>query len=285
MNQPMRSYHAKFYIPIILLWGSVVLSALNPVLVQSDIRFDPYVQRNDLLRIEPGGEVALDDLIIYRLDWIDYVARVIGLPSDEIVLGLDGNSIVRNGERIEVAPQGFEIATSESGVVMVEDGQLAVYVHNMRRNPVMVVISQDAIRGPVEGIYRYAGLGRAEWLTIGFYSVIVLGLILLPYAAFMRQPSQTLSRIVVLVTHTFLTLAVAAGLLVASLPGDPMRVGAADPIWWWFPLAVVSGFRLELLLAVGLFVAAQWFSLNKPWRRGSALTFTDPRRTPRSHTH
>lgn len=266
----MQSYHAKFYVPIILLWGSMFLSGLNPVLVQSDIRFDPYVQRNDLLRIDPGGDVALDGLIIYRPDGIDYVARVIGLPGDEITLGLDGNSIIRNGERVVVAPRGSEISTNESGIVTVEGGQIAVYVHEVRRNPVSVVISRDASRGPVEKIYRYRDLGRSEWLTIGFYSAIVLTLVLLPYAAFLRQRSQTLFRIVVLVTHSFLTLAVAAALLVASLPGDPLRVGAADPIWWWFPLAVVSGFRLQLLLAVGAFLAIQWLILNRPWRAASS---------------
>ena len=99
----MRSYHLKFYIPIILLWGSTLLSALNPVLVQSDIRFDPNVERNDLLRIDPGSDVELDDIVIYRLNWIDRVARVIGLPGNEIILGLDGRSIIRNGERV-VAP-------------------------------------------------------------------------------------------------------------------------------------------------------------------------------------
>ena len=264
----MRSYHPKFYIPIILLWGSVSLSTLNPVLVQSDIRFDPYIQRDDLLRIDPGGDVALDDIVLCRLNWVDYVAQVIGLPGHEITLGLDERSIIRNGERVVLAPPGFEVSTNEPGILTVEDGQVAVYVHNVRRNPVSVVISQDAIRGPVEKIYRYADLGRSEWLTIGFFSLIVLALIVLPYAAFMRQPSQTLFRIVVLVTHTFLTLAVAAALLAASLPGDPLRVGAAEPIWWWFPLAVVSGFDFELLLVVGLFLAVQWLSLNKPWRRG-----------------
>lgn len=268
----MRSYHAKFYVPIILLWGSVMLSGLNPVLVQSDIRFDPYIQRNDLLRIDPGGDIALDGLVIYRLRGIDYVARVIGLPGDEITLGLDGHSIVRNGERVVVAPRGYEISTNESGIVTVEADQAAVYVHAVRRNPISVVISQDAIRGPVEKIYRYADLGRADWLTIGLYSLIVLGLVLLPYGAFLRQRSQTMIRIVVLVTHSFLTLAVAAALLVASLPGDPLRVGAVEPIWWWFPLAVVSGFRLPLLVAVVAFVAVRWLIPKRPWRRDYSST-------------
>jgi hypothetical protein len=259
----MRSYHANFYIPIILLWGSMILSALNPVLVQSNIRFEPYLQRNDLMRIDPAGDVALDGLIVYRLNGIDYVAQLIGLPGDEIVLGIDGNSIVRNGERVVVAPRGSEISTNESGIMSIEAGQAAIYVHDFRRNPVSVVIGQDAIRGPVEGIYRYADLGRAEWLTIGFDSLIVLALVLLPYFAFVRQPPATLFRIVVLVTHTFLTLAVAVALLVASLPGDPFRVGAADPVWWWFPLAVVSGFRSELLLAVGAFFGVQWLRLSR----------------------
>jgi hypothetical protein len=269
----MRTYHANFYIPIILLWGSMILSALNPVLVQSNIRFEPYLERNDLMRIDPAGDVVLDGLIVYRLNRIDYVARLIGLPGDEVVLGIDGNSMVRNGERIVVAPRGSEISTNESGIMTVEDGQAAIYVQELRRNPVSVVISQDAIRGPVEAIYRYADLGRAEWLTIGFDSVIVLALVLLPYVAFVRQPPATLFRIVVLVTHTFLTLAVALALLAASLPGDPLRVGAGDPIWWWFPLAVVSGFRLELLLVVGAFLAIQWLRLNKPWRptRGATV--------------
>jgi hypothetical protein len=259
----MWRYHANFYIPIILLWGSMLLSALNPVLVQSNIRFEPYLARNDLMRIEPGGDVALDGLIVYRLNGIDYVAQLIGLPGDEIVLGIDGNSIIRNGERVVVAPRGSQISTNESGIVTIEDGQAAVYVHDFRRNPVSVVISQDAIRGPVAGIYRYADLGRAEWLTIGLDSLVVLALVLLPYAAFVRQPPATLFRIVVLVTHTFLALAVAAALLVASLPGDPLRVGAGDPIWWWFPLAVVSGFRLELLLVVGAFLVVQWLLLSR----------------------
>lgn len=267
MKGVMRSYHAKFYIPIILLWGAVFLSAMDPVLIQSDIRFAPTVQRNDLLRIDPGGDVALDDLVVYRLDWIDYMARVVGLPGDEIALGLDGNSIMRNGERVELAPSGFEIATDESGLVTVADGELAVYVQNARRNPIMVVIAEAAIRGPVEGVYRYRDLDRTHWLTIGFYSLIVLGLVVLPYAAFSRQRSQSLVRIVALVTHTFLTMAVATVLLVASLPGDPMRLGMGDPVWWWFPLAVVSGFRFELVLAVGLFLAVQWLGVNNPWRR------------------
>jgi len=262
----MRRYRANFYVPIILLWGSMILSALHPVLVQSNIRFEPYVERNDLMRIDPAGDAVLDGLIVYRLNRIDYVAQLIGLPGDEIVLGIDGNSIIRNGERGVVAPRGSQISTNESGIVTVEDGQAAVYVHDFRRNPVSVVISQDAIRGPVAGIYRYADLGRAEWLTIGFESLVVLALVLLPYAAFVRQPPATLFRIVVLVTHTFLALAVAAALLVASLPGDPLRVGGGDPIWWWFPLAVVSGFRLELLLVVGAFLAVQWLLLNRLWR-------------------
>jgi hypothetical protein len=265
MGGAMRSYHAKFYIPILLLWGSVILSALDPVLVQSDIRFDPYIQRNDLLRVDPGGDLVLDELVIYRLDWVDYVARVIGMPGDEITLGLDGNSIVRNGERIVVAPRGLEIATDESGIVTVGDDQLAVYVHNLRRNPVMVLISRDAVRGPVEGIYRYADLGRSQWLTIGFYSLIVLALIVLPYAAFARQRSQPLFRTVLLVTHTFLTLAVGGVLLVASLPGDPMRVGVAGPIWWWFPLAVVSGFDRKLLILVVLFFVVQCLFVMWYW--------------------
>jgi hypothetical protein len=63
---------------------------------------------------------------------------------------------------------------------------------------------------------------------------------------------------VVLVTHTFLTLVMAGGLLVASLPDDPMRVGLVEPIWWWFPLAVVAGFRLELVVSIGVFLAFQW---------------------------
>lgn len=262
----MRSYHATFYIPIILLWGSMFLSTLNPVLIQSDIRFDPYIQRNDLMRIDPGGEIALDDIVIYRVNWTDYVARAIGLPGDEITLDLDGNSIIRNGERVVLAPSGFEISTNEVGTWTVGKDQFAIYVQNARRNPVSLVISQDAIRGPVASVYRYADIDRAQWLTIGFYSLIVLALILLPYAAFTRQPSQTLFRIVVLVTHTFLTMVVAAALLVTSLPGDPMRVAATEPIWWWFPLAVVSGFRFELVLVVGLFLTLQWLSLNKPWR-------------------
>jgi hypothetical protein len=264
----MKSYHLKFYIPILLLWGSAILSSLDPVLIQTDIRFDPYVQRGDLMRLDPGGDVALDDLVIYRLNWSDYVAQVIGLPGDEILLGLDGRSIIRNGERIVLAPAGFEISTNASGILSVEDGQAAVYVHNTRRNPVSVVISQDAIRGPVERIYRYEELGRADWLTIGFYSLIVFTLIVLPYAAFLRQRSPPLFRIVVLVTHTFLTMAVAGALLAASLPGDPMRIGAEEPIWWWFPLAVVHGFDLELVLVVGVFLALQWVAVNKPWRRG-----------------
>jgi len=271
----MHSYHLKFYIPIILLWGSVLLSALNPVLVQSDIRFDPNVQRNDLMRIDPGGDVEIDDIVIYRLSWIDYVARVIGLPGDEIILGLDGNSIIRNGERVVLAPRGFNISMNASGTLTVENDQVAVYVQGGRRNPVNLAISRDTIRGPVEKIYRYEDLGRSEWLTIGFYSLIVLALILLPFAAFTRQPTQTFFRIVVLVTHTFLTTAIAATLLAASLPGDPLGVGAAEPVWWWFPLAVVTGFDLELLLVVGLFLAAQWLWLSKPWRRREVVTPSD----------
>lgn len=268
----MRSYHAKFYIPIILLWGSVILSTLNPVLVQSDIRFDPYIERNDLLRIDSGGDVALDELVVYRLDRVDYVARVIGLPGAEITLGLDGYSIMRDGERVVLAPAGYEISTREPGAITVDDGQLAVYVHNARRNPVAVVISQDAVRGPVDKIYRYVDLGRSEWLTIGFYSLIVLALVVFPYAAFTQQSSQSLFRLVVLVTHTFLTLAVAGALLAVSLPDDPLGVGAAGPVWWWFPLSVVSGLNRELLLAVGLFLAVQWLRLNKPWQRSEDAT-------------
>jgi hypothetical protein len=268
MNQFMQSYHVKLYIPIILLWGSAILSSLDPVLVQSDIRFDPLIERGDLLRIDPGGDIALDDIVIYRLSWTDYVAQVIGLPGQEIMLGLDGRSIIRDGERIALAPPGFRISTNASGILSVEEGQAAVYVHNVRRNPVSVVIGQDAIRGPVEKIYRYAELGRAEWLTIGFYSLIVLTLIVLPYAAFVRQQSPSLFRIVVLVVHTFLTLAVAGALLAASLPGDPMQIGATEPIWWWFPLAVVNGFDIELVLVVGLFLGGQWLIVNQPWQRG-----------------
>lgn len=265
----MRSYHLTFYIPIIVLWGSVMLSALDPVLVQSDARFGPDVAPSDLLRIDPGGDVALDDLIVFRPLRADRVARVIGLPGDEITLGVDGNSIIRNGKRVPLAPNGFEISMNESGFVKVEDGQAAIYVSRVRRNSAAVVIDQGEIRGPVEKVYRYADLGPSEWRAIGFDTAVVLALVLLPYAAFLRQRSQTLVRIVTLVTHTFLTLAVAGALLVASLPGDPMQVGAAGPIWWAFPLAVVSGFRLELVLVVCVFLALQWLALNQPWRSRS----------------
>lgn len=254
----MRAFHLKFYLPIIVLWGAVFLSTLNPVLILSDIRFDPEIERNDLMRIDPGGDIELDDIVIYRLNWIDYVARVIALPGDQITMGLDGRSIIRNGERVVVSPRGFEIATNETGMLEIEEGRAAVYVHNDRRNPFSAVVGQESIRGPVVKIYRYSEFGRSEWLTIGFYSAIVLALIVLPYVAFVRQQSPSLFRIVVMVTHTFLILAVSSALLVASLPGDPLRVGAEDPTWWWFPLAVVAGFGRELLLVVGLFLASQW---------------------------
>jgi hypothetical protein len=263
----MQTYHAKFYIPIILLWGSAFLSSMDPALLQSDIRFDPYIERGDLLQIDAGGDIELDDIVIYRIDWTDYVAQVIGLPGQEIMLGLDGRSIIRDGERIALAPAGFRITTNASGILAVEEGQAAVYVQSARRNPVSVVISQDSIRGPVGKVYRYSALGRPEWATIGFYSLIVLTLIVLPYAAFMRQRSPPLFRIVVLVVHTFLTLAVAGALLAASLPGDPMNLGASSPIWWWFPLAVVNGFDIELVLVVGLFLGVQWLWMNNRWRR------------------
>jgi hypothetical protein len=263
----MWFHRSKFYIPIILLWGSVMLSSLNPVLVQSDVRFDPYIERNDMLRIDPGGDIALDDLVIYRLNLIDYVAQIIGLPGDEVILGLDGSSIIRNGERIVLAPARNQIQTSESGIPALEDGQAAVYVHNVRRNPVIVVISQDAIRGPVDKIYRYSAFGRAEWLKIYFYSAIVLALVVLPYATYTLQRSRAFIRLVVLVSHSFLTMVVAAALTAASWPGDPFRIGINEPVWWWFPLTVVEGFRAELLLAIGLVLAAQWLMLNRPWRR------------------
>lgn len=267
MTQAMRTYHAKFYIPIILLWGSAFLSSVDPVLVQSDIRFDPYIERGDLLQIDPGGDIELDDLVIYRLNWTDYVAQIIGLPGQEIMLGLDGRSIIRDGERIALAPGGFRISTNASGILEAEEGQAVVFVQNGRSNPVSVVLGEETIRGPVRKVYRYSALERTEWLTIGFYSLIVLTLIILPYAAFMRQRSPPLFRIVVLVVHTFLTMAVAAALLAASLPGDPMNLGAADPIWWWFPLAVVNGFNVELVLVVVAFLAAQWLFVKKPWRQ------------------
>lgn len=264
----MRNFRLIFYLPIIVLWGAVFLTTLNPALILSDIRFDPDIQRNDLMRISPGGDVELDDIVIYRLNWIDYVARVIALPGDRITMGLDGRSIIRNGERVVVSPRGFEIATNETGLLEIEEGRAAVYVHNDRRNSFSAVVGQESIRGPVVKVYRYAAFGRSEWLTIGFYSGIVLTLIFLPYLAFTRQRSPNLFRIVVMVTHTFLILAVASALLMASLPGDPMRVGAEDPIWWWFPLAVVAGLDLELLLVVALFLAVQWLWFSKPWRRG-----------------
>jgi hypothetical protein len=263
----MRAYHVKFYLPILLLWGSAFLSSVDPVLIQSDIRFEPYIERGDLLQIDPGGDIELDDLVIYRLNWTDYVAQVIGLPGQEIMLGLDGRSIIRDGERIALAQGGFRISTNASGILEPEEGQVAVFVQNGRSNPVSVVLSDDAIRGPVGKVYRYSALERGEWLTIGFYSLIVLTLIVLPYAAFMRQRSPPLYRIVVLVVHTFLTMAVGGALLAASLPGDPMNFGAADPIWWWFPLAVVNGFDLQLVLIVAVFLALQWVGLRMPWRR------------------
>ena len=269
MIQAMLSYQTKFYVPILLLWGAVILATLDPVLVLSDIRLDPYIERNDLLRIDAGGDVAIDDVVIYRLNGIDFVAKVIGERGDEILLGLDGRSIIRNGERVVVAPPGFGLSTTnESGALEVADDEVAVYVQNARRNPVIAVISRDVVRGPVEKAYRHADLGRSEWLMIGLYSLIVLGLVALPFAAFARQASQTLFRLVVLVTHTFLTLAVGGALLAANLPGDPMRVGVGEPTWWWFPLTVVSGFRPELLLSVAAFVALQWWLGKNPWRSG-----------------
>lgn len=266
LSQVIRTYHAKFYIPIILLWGSVFVATLNPVLIQSDIRFDPYMQRNDLLQIDPGGEVTLDDVVIYRLNRVDYIAQVVGQSGDEILLGLDGNSIMRNGERVVLAPRGAEIATLESGILTVEEGQVAIFVQNSRRNPIIAVIDRGAVRGPIEKVFRSSGLDRSDQRVIGFFSLIVLVLVFLPYAAFLQQRPQTLFRMVILVTHSFLTLAVAAALFASALPGDPLRVGAAEPIWWWFPLAIVSGFRLELALFIGLFLAVQWLGLNRPWR-------------------
>lgn len=266
----MRPYHATFYVPIILIWGSVMLSIPAPRLVQSDIRFDPDIERQDLMRIDPGGSVAIDDLVIYRFDWIDYVARVIGLPGDQIVLGLDGNSILRNGERIVLASRGFQIAMNDSGMLEVGDGEAAVYVQNARRNPFATVISQDAIRGPVEKIYRYTNLSLSDWITIGFDSLLVLVLAVMPYVAYVRQRSQTPLRLVILVTHTFMTLVIVAALVATSLPDDPLRLGVTNPMWWWFPLSVVTGFSLRLALVVALFLAWQWLRLNRPWRRGGS---------------
>jgi hypothetical protein len=262
----MSSYHPRFYIPIILLWGSAILSSLNPVLIQSDVRFGSSIERGDLLRIDSGGDVALDDIIIYRLNWTDYLAQVIGLPGQEIMLGLDGRSIMRDGERIVLPSSGFRISSDAAGVLSVEAGQAAVFVQNVRRDPVTLIISQDAIRGPVEEIYRGADLGRTEWLMIGIDSLIVLALIVLPYVAFMREASPSLVRIVILVTHTFLTLAIAGALIATSLPGDPMRLGATNAIWWWFPLAVVTGLDLKLVLVVGIFLGFQWLLVTRPWR-------------------
>ncbi|MGD8341647.1 MAG: hypothetical protein PVH89_12750 [Gammaproteobacteria bacterium] len=266
LSQIIRTYHAKFYIPIILLWGSVVFATLKPVLIQSDIRFDSYIERNDLLRIDPGGEAGLDDLVIYRPASIDYIAQVVGQPGDEILLGLDGNSIMRNRERVVVAPRGAEIATVESGILMVGEDQVAILVQNGRRNPIVAAIERDAIRGPVDKIYRSAGLDGGDRRMIGFASLIVLTLVFLPYAAFVRDPSPTLFRMVILVTHSFLTLAVVGALFASALPGDPLRLDAAEPVWWWFPLAVVSGFRLTLVFVIGGFLGLQWLGLNKPWR-------------------
>jgi hypothetical protein len=151
------------------------------------------------------------------------------------------------------------------------EGQLAVYVHNARSNPVSVVLSEDSIRGPVQKVYRYEILERGEWITIGFYSLIVLTLVALPFAAFVRQREPTLFRIVVLVVHTFLTMAVGGALLAASLPGDPMNLGAEDPVWWWFPLSVVNGFDLQLVLVVAVFLGAQWLWMHRPWRRSDGF--------------
>lgn len=267
LSRFIRTYHAKFYLPVILLWGAVFFATVNPALIQSDIRFDPYLQRNDLLRIDLGGDVARDDIVIYRLNWADYIAQVVAEPGDEILLGLDGNSIMRNGERVVLAPRGAEITTLDSSSLSVDAGQVAIFVQNSRRNPIITVIDREAIRGPIEKVFPGSGLDSADQRAIGFFSLIVLVLVFLPYAAFLRQPGQTLFRMVVLVTHSFLTLAVAAALFASVLPGDPLGVGAAEPIWWWFPLAVVSGFRWQLVLVVGVFLALQWLGVNKPWRR------------------
>ena len=262
-----RSWRASFYIPIILVWGSVFLSTLNPVLIQSDIWFEPDIQRNDLLRIDPGGDIEIDGLVIYRLEWVDYVARVIGLPGDEILLGIDGNSIVRNGERVAVGARGLEFLTDERGSLTVAEGQAAVYLHNGRGNPVAVVIGRAAIRGPVEKIYRYSNLERSDWLSIVLYSAILIALVLMPFASVVRGQRLDFLRLIVLVSHTFMTLVVLATLLAIGLPGDPLNLGVMEPIWWWFPLAVVTGFGPELILAVGFFLTLQWLRFNKPWRR------------------
>ena len=264
----MRSIQSLFFIPLVLLWGAVAMSTLDPALIQSDIRFDPDIERNDLLQIDLGGEVALDDLVIYRLNWVDFVARVIGLPGDQIMLGIDGRSILRNGERVVVAPRGLEILTNADETLTLAADEAAVYVHDMRRNPISNVISRDAIRGPVEAIYRYRELDRADWMRIGASSLVVLALVVLPYVAFVRQRPQTFLRLVILVTHTFLSMVVAGALLMVSLPGDPLRLGVGEPMWWWFPLSVIAGFRIELLLFVALLLAVEWLSVV--WQRRSA---------------
>jgi hypothetical protein len=70
-----------------------------------------------------------------------------------------------------------------------------------------------------------------------------------------------------------MTAAIGGTLLAASLPGDPLGIDAAEPVWWWFPLTVVTGFNFNLLLVVAAFLALQWIWLNKPWQR--AITRSD----------
>lgn len=259
MVSSIPNSHSRFYLPLIFFWGLLVIGRLDPAFSRSGIDFEPYLQPNDFMIIDSGGEIALDDLVLYANNGTDYVARAIGLPGDRIEYDLNGSSIRRNSQMVVTAPPGFQIGFSSSSVVRLGAEEYAVYVRDAPRAPVSVLVNGRDVRGTVDRIYRYSDLDWRDWLRIGVSTLLTVTLVCLPLIHFAHQRPNSSIRISLLVVHSVLVLIILVFVLAPLLPGNPLRISIDQPIWWWIPIAVAASISIEVLVLGGLLLAFWWF--------------------------